>query len=953
MSRFSAHSLGCALLLGALAGAAQAQVPPRDRIPRPAAPDTAVVDPAVVDRPPAMAADSAPAQRPPSGPDPVMESLLRLPGYTATRFRGDTAHFDGGRGTLRLIGGSAPAEVERAGEKITGEVVTYYEGRRAVRAEGSPRLSSRDAEDLEGRVMYYDLETHKASVVGGRTRLMDGAPWIVHGNVTSEGRDRFYASHGRFTTCDLEVPHYHFEADQIVMIRGSVMVARPARLYFGGVPVVSLPFIVQSLKEGRRSGILTPRFGIADIVQTSSRQRRQIDNVGAYWAINDYMDAKVVGGWQSGRYTSLNGQLDYNFRRQFLNGGISYTRFWQEDGSRNLTLRTQNAWRPTERTNISVAGNYASSSSLIRDISFDPRQATQNLQSNATLSHGFSWGSLNLSANRTQQLADGLVTTGFPNASLSLNPITLFRAPVTTAQWYNNGTYRSSFDYRQSSTRIPLDTTGLPFLDPADSASVAPYLGMRRDFGDGTFNTNHSLSFGNLSLDARGGLRQGVQQRHPLYDLLEPVEGLRPGSLERTDSLAGQWSTSASYRVGLMGSTSISPNIAMERDFRRSPGSGDELVGAPARLNFGAGMNTDLYGFFPGVAGFSAIRHKVSPQFSYRYSPEVVQTDRQEAVFGTFSGRAQNQVTMSLRQTFEGRVRTPPPAQSDTAEVAGRSQAAPQPARTVTLLGVNTTLPGFDFVRSREDGVGWMSSSMSNTISSDYMRGLSLSVEHQLFDPAAIARRIPGSAADTLPRESVRFSPRLMRINAGFSIDKNSPIVRGLGAVGRLLGRGDDAAPARDDLEDGEETDRGLSRMREEPGLPGEGLDGPGRGLGGGGGGPWRANLTYSFQRNPSSIVDIPAMQNLNGNMNFSLSPNWGVSWRTGYNITETQFTDHVLSLTRNLHRWQAEFSYFVSPNGNTAFGLRVHLLDNQDLKFEHHDRSFGSDRGGAIDSLR
>jgi hypothetical protein len=926
------RTLAVVLLLGGLGATADAQRPPRGAA-------------GAASRAPSAGQDTARAPRAEVAPDSVMEVLLRLPGYTAVRFSGDTAVFDAGRQTLRLIG---DAEVERDGEKIAGEVVTYYEGRRAVRAEGNPRLSSRDQEDLEGEVMYYDLATHRASVVGGRTRLMDGAAWIVHGNVTAEGRDRFYASHGWFTTCDLEVPHYHFEADQIVMIRGKVLVARPARLYFGGVPVFSLPFIVQSLQEGRRSGILTPRFGIADIVQTSSRQRRQIDNVGVYWAINDYMDARLAGAWQSDRYSSLNGAIDYNFRRQFLNGALSYIHYWRPEGGRELALTTSNVWQPTERTNVSIQGNYASSSTLIRDVSFDPRQATQNLQSNASLSQRFDWGSLMVSANRRQQIADGVVTTGFPNASLSLSPITLFRAAPTNSRWFNNGTYQGSFNLRQSSTRIPLDTTGLPVLDPADSATLVPYFRLRRDFGDGTFGSTHSLTMGNLSIQADGTLARGVLQRHPMFDLLQPAgDPLLPPTggttfppLERMDSLTGRWSTSASYRFGLVGSTSVSPSLRMEQDFRRSRQSGDDLVGAPARMHLGTSLNTDLYGFFPGIASFSAIRHKVSPQMSYSYSPQVRQTPRQDTIFGGFSGRAQNLVSLSLRQTFEGRVRAPR-SQADTAAADPAGREAPETARTVTILGLDTRLPSYDFIRAREEGVGWSDAMMSNTITSEYMRGLSLSMMHQLFDPAALRRPLDGH-----PVEAVRLSPRLSSINAGFSLDQNSPIFRPLAIFRR--GGGADAGPDIDPTQ-AEHDPEGRPSGR--PGLPGEGF-GAAPGMGEFRPGPWRANLSYSYQRNTYGGVDAPALQNLNGSMQFSMTPNWGVSWNTGYSFTDSQFSDHALSLTRNLHRWQANFSYFFSPNGNSSFGFVVHLMDNRDLKFEHHDRSFG-DQGRGVGGPR
>ena len=87
---------------------------------------------------------------------------------------------------------------------------------------------------------------------------------------------------------------------------------------FADVPVFWLPFMVQSLSQGRRSGVLMPRFGINDIARTSSRYNRRIEDVGFYWAINDYLGAEVTGDWWANNYTSLNLGFDYNVLSRFL-----------------------------------------------------------------------------------------------------------------------------------------------------------------------------------------------------------------------------------------------------------------------------------------------------------------------------------------------------------------------------------------------------------------------------------------------------------------------------------------------------------------------------------------------------------------------------------------------------------------------------------------------------------
>ena len=59
----------------------------------------------------------------------------------------------------------------------------------------------------------------------------------------------------------------------------------------------------------------------------------------------------------------------------------------------------------------------------------------------------------------------------------------------------------------------------------------------------------------------------------------------------------------------------------------------------------------------------------------------------------------------------------------------------------------------------------------------------------------------------------------------------------------------------------------------------------------------------------------------------------------TGYSITTTKFSDHVLTLTRTLHDWDANFDFVKAQNGNFSFQFRVHLRANPDVKLDYHQQ--------------
>src|SRR5690606_5533394 len=122
-----------------------------------------------------------------------------------------------------------------------------------------------------------------------------------------------------------------------------------------------------------------------------------------------------------------------------------------------------------------------------------------------------------------------------------------------------------------------------------------------------------SLSLGRFSLSQNFSLNDASRDPRTFpVDTLAPL----PGSSERR----GQWSTSLGFQQRLIGTSTLSPNVTLGGEFLRND-STMGTVHAPTRVDFGASLRTDVFGFWPGVGPFSAVRHKLSPSFSYSYSP--------------------------------------------------------------------------------------------------------------------------------------------------------------------------------------------------------------------------------------------------------------------------------------------------------------------------------------------
>jgi hypothetical protein len=364
------------------------------------------------------------------------------------------------------------------------------------------------------------------------------------------------------------------------------------------------------------------------------------------------------------------------------------------------------------------------------------------------------------------------------------------------------------------------------------------------------------------------------------------------------------------------------------------------------RVDFNASLRTDLYAFLPGFGPFSALRHKVSPSLTYNYAPEATADSLQRLAFRGSGVQERNILTFSFSQTFEAKYRERPRAGGEAEPAAPADTTATdslivprdtatgptrrERAMTIRLLSITTDAIAYDFVRAREDDEGITTLQIGNSIQSDLVRGLSLNIRHDLF------RQEPTGVEGDTRRE---FAPHLSSVTANFSLDSNSWLFRVL----RLGGGQPDSVPGRQPaapLQSGDPLAAGpaMDRSTEDRGLIGGGRQGI-QGVPAGQVGQWSASFNYSLNR-PREELDREGLQTLGIRASFQPTEFWSVSWDTNYSITDGEFANHILRLTRRLHDWDANFDFVKAQNGNFSFSFNVRLRANPDIKLDYsqHD---------------
>jgi LptD protein len=897
----------------------------RLRAARPLIADTTAPDSATLD---SLRADSiqrttgrAPPRTSTMQRDSIMSELARLPGFAMTEYKADSARFAVDSSRLDLKNKS---EVLRDGQLVVADSGIVFDQTTSIAcARGKPTVSGGGMDTpIEADSLCFNADTRRGIAYHMKTEMTQGVAWIVHSDESFTVGDTIYSHSGWFTDCNLEEPHYHFAAGELKFIGGDIIVARNVTFNFRDVPVFWLPFFVQSTKQGRRSGILTPQFGVNDIFRQDKGYQRQISNIGVYLALSDHFGFETAVDWRSGDFTSLRGTMDYRYTRQFLAGSITYRNYWRAEGGRDFTLATRSEWQPDERTRLNGDVSYATSTRFIRTRSIDPRELNQAIHSSVGASRRFNWGSLNLSGTRDQRISDNTVTMTLPSLSLTLPSVTLFSALPGDAKWYNNATWNGSLSSNRQIRSVSND-------NPSASARGNTQL---------TTNLSSSFTLGKF------GISQGVQYTDVTdasrsFPLDTTLMDLPERNLRRMT-----WNTGINYQQRLIGNTTLTPGLTMRGELVSGDTTGGERVAAPTRIDFNASLRTDLFGFYPGVFGMERIRHRLSPSINFSYSPEPTVTDRQREVFGAINVREQNRISIGLSQTWEGK----PKAKADTTAAADSAALAAQAARDtssgprrrqrlqpIQLLSINTDAIVYDFVQAK-DGFGLQTVEIGNNIQSDLLRGLQFSFAHNLF------RMLPADSVTGKPRR--QFAPQLSRVSAAFSLNSDSWIARAIG-LGRRKPEQRQPQGGAQQLIEGSPQDTGrvapdIRDTGQQFGLLGAGRD---RSTPRMDSGNWTASLNYTLTRPRDDQGGGINNQMLTANLSLQPTQEWAVNWSTGYNFTQGRFTDHILTLTRQMHDWDANFDFVKAQNGNFSFQFRVKLRANPDIKLDYQQRDIAN----------
>jgi len=685
-------------------------------------------------------------------------------------------------------------------------------------------------------------------------------------------QETFFAANGRFTTCNLDTPHFAFRFSKAKFMNKKLVVTGPVHPEFEDVPVpLYLPFGIFPMKKGRQSGILPPQFTVTEDFGVG------LEGLGYYKAFNEYLDAKLwfdiysYGSWRanfspsyrvrykySGNFNismqntkfAFKGDPDFRKNKSFFvtwshsmdskaRPGVTFSANVNAGSSKYLSL-VPNAGlvNPGFGGNVQGAGNYQ-----------QPMNFTNQLSSSISFQKNWQGTPFNLAVNlnHNQNTATKVVNLNLPDIAFVMNTIYPFQAKdaVGESKWYEKLGIAYTGNYKG---QISFYDTAFRFKQLIDTFQ---------------WGASHDIPI-TLSLPSLGPLQ------------VAPSFGFKE-----------RWYAQKFNRT--WNNTTSKLDTSIQKGFY-----------AAREMTMGLSFSTAIFGTYQSKnkeARVQAIRHVMRPQMSVNYKPDLMapyyyreQVNRDGnkvlmsvfdgSIFGPFSPEKSGGIGFSLDNNLEMKVRS----KTDSGEAE---------MKKVKLLDGFGISGGYNFLAD-----SFKLSTFNIYARSNLFEKINITANANL-DPYQVDTKT-GYRKDSYAWKGDKFNlgsivSGSVNISANFQSKKGSEKKK--------------KPELDDDVTQNLTNDQIMQQMEFMRRNPAEFTDFTI---------PWSVNVSYSLSYNkflqPDYTFKKQVTSSFNFNGDFSMSPKWKVGASGFYDLNTMKLQSLTTFISRDLHCWQMSIN--VTPIG-------------------------------------
>ncbi|RSK51454.1 putative LPS assembly protein LptD [Hymenobacter rigui] len=515
------------------------------------------------------------------------------------------------------------ANVDYGEMNLKAALITVDYSKNLVTAEGAADSTGRVQDKpvfVQGGTTYqagridYNIKSKRGRITDVVTQQGEG---YIHAETIKKNElNEMFGVHGRYTTCNLEHPHFYINASKMKVIPGQSVVTGPFNLVIGDIPT-PLGFLFgyfPSPKNKRRSsGLIIPTFGQA------ADRGFFLRNGGYYWAANEHIGVRLTGDIYSGnadRFGGWRGTAEMQYITRYRYQGLFTFNYSSQPTERLLGTTDANTnpaynvprsartfalmWNhtPVPRPNGGrfSANVNVSSNNYFRQNSYNVRNYLSSaFQSTITYSKQLRYAPINYSVNLSQSQNNQTGTMDFtlPDVSAQLARqyvYDILKIQPRKAYEQLAFSYDLTFQNKLSNNIAARQINGgaIPLLGGSSTALIMPVklknidkllrnsqTGMRHNFGI----TLGSFNFAHLNFSPTVTYNEIWYFKRLDYSYNETAKAIR-----------------------------VDTTVSFNR---------------LSAVSYGASMSTNLYGTLvrKGTHKIQALRHKITPSLTYNYTP--------------------------------------------------------------------------------------------------------------------------------------------------------------------------------------------------------------------------------------------------------------------------------------------------------------------------------------------
>lgn len=281
----------------------------------------------------------------------------------------DSLYNDFKKKQLHLYG---EAKVEYENINLTADYILVDFGKKEIFASytldkdsvriGQPKLIQ-DGEEIDAAKIRVNYETKKAYIQ--EVRIKQDENYLYMGVAKRQSNEQIHFLQGKFTTCDLDEPHYHFQLSRAVLVPEKRIVSGPMNLWIKGVPTpLGLPFIFipQKKPNERKHGILVPKF------VPQSQFGMGIQDLGYYLPINDSLHTTFLANLYSRGSWGISNRTEYIIKYKMQgNFELGFQQFKSPFPLRTNNNKVSVLWNHRQDPKANPLWNFSSSVNFISD----------------------------------------------------------------------------------------------------------------------------------------------------------------------------------------------------------------------------------------------------------------------------------------------------------------------------------------------------------------------------------------------------------------------------------------------------------------------------------------------------------------------------------------------------------------------------------------------------------